>query len=147
MDDKSSICATDSQVTALLELALDAVIQARMLMATQAAASDPKQGGLSDGYNIPIEAFLPHTGKAGKVGVRILLRLLDEPDQYVPHGALAEAAALRSRTSNAVKVYICYLRNALREGGYSPEMIETGRLSYRIRSRDVEKLLKFLFGS
>lgn len=155
MDDKPSFGAVDAHVTELLELALDAVIQARKLMSDQNSAfrnnvhgDGPGRNDSNNRFNLSLDDnLLPRIGKSGKVGAKILLRLLDEPDQYVLHSALAKAAALRSPTSDAIKVYICYLRNALRDSGYSPEMIETGRHSYRIRKRDVEILCAFLFDS
>src|SRR5690606_31405313 len=88
------------------------------------------------------DASLPHIARTGKKGVRILLRLMDEPDRYVSHAALSDAARLRS--TGAVKVYICLIRNALAESGYSPDLIETGRHSYRIRVRNFEIITEYL---
>jgi len=69
---------------------------------------------------------------------------MDEPGRYVSHDAIAKDAELRSRSSDAVKVYICMIRNAMQVAGYSPHMIETGRRSYRVRKKDMEVLMEFL---
>lgn len=69
---------------------------------------------------------------------------MDEPDCYVSHAALSDAARLRSRSTDAIKVYICLIRDALVEGGYSPDLIETGRFSYRIRAQNFEIIMKYL---
>ena len=70
--------------------------------------------------------------RAGRNGVAILLRLLDEPGFYVSREELVRAAGIRTADAKAVKVYICNLRHALRLVGIPADAIETGRRSYRL---------------
>ncbi|WP_146163384.1 hypothetical protein [Sphingomonas fennica] len=147
--------SVETRVGLLLELALDAVIQAKMLLSHQEgtalvelldqdAVAGMQARLLGQKAGRIGQRQLPRIGRTGQKGARILLRLLDEPDLYVSHRALARAAGLRSRTSAAIKVYICHLRNALEEKGYSSEMIETGLHSYRIRSKHQASLWEFI---
>ncbi|MCF8707892.1 hypothetical protein L3X40_08300 [Rhizorhapis sp. SPR117] len=146
----------DTQVKALLDLAMDAVAQARMLMSRQIHAQRAvpldetslttlKQELIRGRYlGLITQQSLPRIPKTGEKGVKILLRLLDDPDQYISHRELANAAELRSPTSDAIKVYICHIRDCLDEFGYSGSMVETGLHSYRVRSENVECLIEFI---
>lgn len=149
----SSRPSVEEQVHSLLETALSALLQAQNLMATHSpiehiialkAKSAPAYPMVQEMCPFPVERIsLPRIGRSGTKGAKILLRLMDEPDHYVSHGAIADAAELRSRSSDAIKVYICLIRNALEDAGYSPRMIETGRRSYRVRKKDMERLMDF----
>lgn len=146
----------DTQVKELLDLAMDAIAQARMLMSRQIHAQRTvpldetslatlKKELIRGRYlRVITQQPLPRIPKTGEKGVKILLRLLDEPDQYISHGELANAAGLRSPTSDAIKVYVCHIRDYLDEFGYSGNMIETGLHSYRVRSENVEDLIEFI---
>lgn len=83
-------------------------------------------------------------GSAGRIGAGILLRFLEQPGEFISHDELARSAGMRSRSSNAIKVYVCYLRNALEEHGYSSTMIETGRRSYALRADALPDIMEFL---
>ena len=152
----SSHQPVEEQVHALLDLAMDAVVQARMLiskrreMGSDALMSDAAEALRREwmDHASPAsieETLLPRVGRSGRKGAKLLLRLMDEPDRYISHGALSEAVELRSPSGDAIKVYICHIRNALRAEGYSPDLIETGLRSYRVRSRNIKRLFEFLF--
>lgn len=176
---------TDAQVKLqaerLLNLALDIVMQARLLL--ESAGNSTAQGGsIGDGGTVTRATAVPDNdppssgypltaihklmgpgndasilraefsrrrihmrlGSAGRIGAEILLRLLEQPGEFISHEELAKSAGLRSPSSNAIKVYICYLRNALEEHGYSPMMIETGRRSYALSADALPDVMEFL---
>jgi DNA-binding response OmpR family regulator len=146
----------EEEARELLDLALDAIIQARlMLMRPRAISSvklldemslaDLKQELVRERYRGTIDrTSLPCIKQTGKKGARILMRLLEDPGRFVSHQALAEAAQLRSQTSSAIKVYVCQIRKSLEEYGYSPKIIETGRGAYRIRPDKTDEIIEFL---
>jgi len=78
--------------------------------------------------------------RAGRNGAAILLRLLEEPGEYVSSHELVQVAGIRSSGNKAVKVYICHLRAALQLLDFPRDTIETGRGGYRLNSNVTEKL-------
>jgi len=82
--------------------------------------------------------------RAGRNGAAILLRLLEEPGEYVTSRELVQVAGIRSSGIKAVKVYICHLRAALQTLDFPPDTIETGRGSYRLNSEVAQRLQESL---
>ncbi|WP_322963855.1 hypothetical protein [Sphingomonas fuzhouensis] len=93
-----------------------------------------------------IERMAALMPRAGRNGVAILLRLLDEPGSYVSCEELVRAAGIRSVDGKAVKVYICNLRCALRLVGIPTSAIETGRRSYRLVQDSVAAIRSLVNG-
>lgn len=82
--------------------------------------------------------------RAGRGGAAILLHLLDKPGEFISARDLAAAADVQTSSLNIVKVYICYLRQALNANGLSGDLIETGRYSYCVQADAVPLIVEML---
>ena len=90
--------------------------------------------------NKSFDRILQLMPRVGRNGAAILLRLLDEPGEYVTSHELVQVAGIRSSGIKAVKVYICHLRSSLQALEFPPETIETGRGSYRLKGEMASRL-------
>lgn len=83
--------------------------------------------------------------RISRAAAHMLLRMLDRPDHFMDHEALAQAARVgfQTPTVRVVKVYICNIRAGLAEHGID-NAIETGRKSYAISRAKAEAILQFL---
>jgi hypothetical protein len=73
-------------------------------------------------------------GLTGEACARVLLYLVEHADTMVSVQALAHAVGLRARSTGVIKVYVCRLRKAFVERGFSSAAFETGTGSYSFRS-------------
>jgi len=80
------------------------------------------------------DRLLQRMPRAGRNGVAILQRLMDEPDCDVASEELVHTAGIRSIGIQVVKVYICHLRRELEANGIDPKCLVTGHRSYRLQS-------------
>ncbi|OYW88178.1 MAG: hypothetical protein B7Z20_03190, partial [Sphingobium sp. 32-64-5] len=120
-----SIQGTDAeirlQVERLLNLALDIVVEARCLLEANGYPRTDDTSTASGGTRIPVPAIRAafarndlspghraellrrsiqaHFSSTGRIGAGILLRLLQEPGEFVSHTELASAAGMRSPSS------------------------------------------------
>ncbi|MEK9212917.1 hypothetical protein [Sphingomonas sp. 2378] len=83
--------------------------------------------------------------RISRAAAHMLLRMLDQPDRFMDHQALAQAARVGTHTPTVrvVKVYICNIRAGLAEHGIE-NAIETGWKSYAITSAKARAILDFL---
>ena len=72
-------------------------------------------------------------GLTGVACARVLLYLAAHTDRLVPVKELATAIGLRARSTGVIKVYVCRLRKAFVEHGFSAAAFETGSGGYAYR--------------
>jgi hypothetical protein len=81
-----------------------------------------------------VEQVNERFGLSGVACARVLLYLIEHRDRMVSISELAAAVGLRARSTGVIKVYVCRLRKAFVEHGFSSAAFETGPGSYSFRS-------------
>ncbi|MBN8804229.1 MAG: helix-turn-helix domain-containing protein [Sphingopyxis terrae] len=89
-----------------------------------------------------VDEVRERTGIKSRGGVRILLRLLEQPGIYVSHAGFGGSLG-NNVSGNVIKVYVCHARAGLRELGH-PEGIRTRRGSYCLDKACARDLLELL---
>lgn len=96
------------------------------------------------GHDALVERLHLRLGLIGPACARVFLRLIEEPDEFIPLAELARAAGIRSASNRVIKVYICRLRQALAARNIPAAAIETGLRGYSLRSALCPSIRNFL---
>lgn len=83
-------------------------------------------------------------GKGGDRGAAMLLHLMERPGERVSQAELMQTIGMRTQSRNAIKVYICYLRQAFRSFGWTETIIETSQGGYALRRDALGQVLSLL---
>jgi DNA-binding response OmpR family regulator len=96
--------------------------------------------GMADG--IYVDIIRKRLGLKSRPAVRLLLRLMDDPDRVHSYEELNDMLAMRSRGPQVLKVYASYLRSALAAQGLHDVLHNSWGAGYYVKARDVAPILR-----